>query len=136
MSWPAALQRFVQSRALDRCEYCLLSASDAGLAHEIDHVISRKHGGASDVENLAFACYLCNRYKGSDIASVHPATGDLVRLYDPRRDRWMEHFRINGPIIEPLTRVGAATAQLLRLNLTDRVLERRLLQSLNRYPKT
>ena len=135
MTWPDALRRLVQSRASDRCEYRLLALSEAGLPHEIDHVISRKHGGASDPENLAFACYLCNRYKGSDSASLDPATGELVRLYDPRKDRWDEHFRIVGPVVEPLTSIGAVTAQLLRLNVTDRVVERQLLQSLNRYPK-
>ena len=129
------VRKLVQSRAFDRCEYCLLALSDAGLPHEIDHVISRKHGGTSDPENLAFACYLCNRYKGSDIASLHPATGELVRLYDPRRDRWEEHFRISGAVVEPLTAIGATTSQLLRLNVTDRVVERQLLQSLNRYLK-
>ena len=118
----------------DRCEYCLLALSDAGFPHEIDHVISRKHGGTSDPENLALACYLCNRYKGSDIASLHPATGELVRLYNPRKDRWEGHFRIIGPVVEPLTGIGATTAQLLRLNVTDRVVERQILQSLNRYP--
>ena len=135
MTWPDALRRLVQSRAFERCEYCLLAVSDAGLPHEIDHVISRKHGGTSDAENLAFACYLCNRYKGSDIASLHPTTGELVRLYDPRKDRWDEHFRIAGPVLEPLTAVGATTLQLLRLNVTNRVVERKLLQGLNRYRK-
>ncbi len=125
----------VQSRAFGRCEYCLLTQEDAGLPHEIDHVISRKHGGTSEPENLAFACYLCNRYKGSDIASIHPGTGELVRLFHPRQDRWPEHFRITGPILEPLTSIGAATSQLLRLNVTDRVVERQLLQSLDRYPR-
>jgi hypothetical protein len=132
---PDALRRLVHSRALDRCEYCLLTVSDAGLPHEIDHVISRKHGGTSASENLAFACCLCNRYEGSDIASLHPATGEFVRLYDPRKDRWEDHFRISGPVVEPLTAIGATTAQLMRLNVTDRVVERKLLQSLNRYPK-
>ena len=68
-------------------------------------------------------------------AFLHPATGELVRLYDPRKDRWEEHFRIAGAVVEPLTGIGATTAQLLRLNVTDRVVERQLLQSLNRYPK-
>jgi hypothetical protein len=113
----------------------LLALSDAGFPHEIDHVISRKHGGTSDPENLALACYLCNRYKGSDVASLHPATCEIVRLYNPRKDQWGIHFRIIGPVVEPLTGIGAATAQLLRLNVTDRVAERQLLQSLNRYPK-
>ncbi len=135
MTWPDALRTLVRSRAFDRCEYCLLAVSDAGLPHEIDHVISRKHGGTTDPENLAFACYLCNRFKGSDIASLHPTTGQLVRLYDPRKDRWEEHFRISGPVLEPLTAIGATTAQLLRLNVADRIVERKLLQSVNRYPK-
>jgi hypothetical protein len=51
------------------------------------------------------------------------------------RLRWEEHFRIAGAVVEPLTQVGATTAQLLRLNVTDRVTERQLLQSLNRYPR-
>jgi hypothetical protein len=112
----------------------LLAVLDAGLPHEIDHVISR-NGETSDLENLAFACYLCNRYKGSDISSLNPATGELVRLFNPRKDEWEEHFRIVGPVLEPLTAVGAATAQLLRLNVSDRVVERQLLQSLDRYQR-
>jgi hypothetical protein len=65
----------------------------------------------------------------------HPETGELVRLYNPRKDRWEGHFRIIGPVVEPLTGIGATRAQLLRLNVTDPVVERQLLQSLNRYPK-
>jgi hypothetical protein len=128
------LRQRVQARAGGRCEYCLLDQSDAGLPHEVDHVISRKHGGATQEENLAFACYLCNRYKGSDIASLDPATQELVRLFHPRQDRWPEHFRIVGPILEPQTPIGTATARLLRLNVAARVVERQLLQSLGRYP--
>jgi HNH endonuclease len=134
VNWPEGVRRLVQSRAFGRCEYCLLAQADAGLPHEIDHVISRKHGGTGDPENLAFACYLCNRYKGSDIASIHPGNGELVRLFHPRQDRWPEHFRILGPILDPLTDIGIGTSQLLRLNVTDRVAERQLLQRLNRYP--
>ena len=136
MTWPEAVRNLVDSRASGRCEYCLLCQADAGLPHQIDHVISRKHGGTSHPDNLAFACYLCNRYKGSDIASIRPGTGELVRLFHPRQDRWTEHFRIAGPVIEPLTDIGVVTAHVLRLNLPARVIERQLLQTLNRYPKT
>jgi hypothetical protein len=135
VTWPEGVRKRVESRAFGRCEYCLLDQADAVLPHEIDHVISRKHGGTGDPENLAFARYLCNRYKGSDIASIHPGTGALVRLFHPRQDRWLEHFCIVGPILEPLTDIGAGTSQLLRLNVTARVVERQLLQSLDRYPK-
>lgn len=136
MTWPEAVRNLVDSRASGRCEYCLLDQADAGFPHHIDHVISRKHGGTSHPDNLAFACYLCNRYKGSDIASIRPGTGELVRLFHPRQDRWTEHFRIAGPVIEPLTDIGVVTAHVLRLNLPARVIERQLLQTLNRYPKT
>ena len=78
---------------MGRCEYCLLHRTDAVLPHEIDHVISRKHRGTGEPGNLAFACYLCNRYKGRDIASINPRTGQLARLLHPRQDRWSEHFR-------------------------------------------
>lgn len=134
MNWPEALRQAVETRAHGCCEYCLLHQSDAGLPHEIDHVISRKHGGLTQADNLAYACYLCNRYKGSDLASLDPATQEVVRLFHPRQDRWAEHFRIDGPILEPLTAVGVVTARLLRLNGAARVVERQLLQSLGRYP--
>ena len=58
-----------------------------------------------------------------------------MRLFHPRQHRWTEHFRIVGPILEPLTDIGAVTSQLLRLNVTARVVERQLLQSLDRYPR-
>jgi len=89
VTWPEAVRERVESRAFGRCEYCLLAKADAGLPHEIDHVISRKHGGTSNLEDLALAFYLCNRSKGSDIASRYFVTGELMRLFHPRLDRWL-----------------------------------------------
>lgn len=86
------LRRQVKERASGRCEYCLLSAADAFFPHEADHIIAEKHGGASAMDNLALACFDCNRFKGSDIASLDPGTGDLVALFNPRTQRWNEHF--------------------------------------------
>ncbi len=135
MTWPESLRKLVESRALRRCEYCLLQEADAGFPHQIDHVISRKHGGTTHADNLALACYLCNRYKGSDIASLDPRTNELVRLFHPRQDLWAEHFGIAGSVIEPLTQIGIATCRLLRLNSPARVVERQALQALDRYPR-
>jgi len=70
--------------------------------------VSRKHGGASDFRNLAYACVFCNRHKGSDIASIDQQTAHTVRLFHPRRDRWGDHFRIAGGFIEPITTVAAS----------------------------
>jgi len=99
----------------------LLAAQDAFFAHEPDHIIAEKHGGATALENLALACFDCNRFKGSDIASLDPISGKLVRLFNPRTDVWESHFRIEDGRICPLTAVGRATERLLKLNLPARV---------------
>jgi len=128
------LRQYVRRRATYRCEYCLLAEDDGFFAHEIDHVIADKHGGASAAHNLALACFDCNRFKGSDIASIDPLSGSLVRLFDPRTDPWEDHFEADGAILRPLTDVGRATEKLLKLNLPVRVVIRRKLVALGRYP--
>ncbi len=128
------LRRLVSARAEGLCEYCLIHADDTFFGCEVDHVISRKHGGRTEEENLALACLFCNRQKGTDIASVLPGSDELVRLFHPRKDRWGEHFRLEGSIIRPLTPVGEVTANILRFNTGDRLLERQLLIAIGRYP--
>lgn len=83
---PPALRRLVYERAGGRCEYCLVPETIALAGHEIDHIISEKHGGATEAENLALCCVLCNQHKGSDIASVDPVTGAIVPLFNPRQE--------------------------------------------------
>jgi len=131
----AALREAVARRADRRCEYCLIHESDAGYSHQIDHVVSRKHGGSSEAGNLAYSCFLCNRFKGADVASVDLATGIIVRLFNPRQDRWGDHFRLEGEVIKPLSDVAAVTIRLLRMNAPERIAERDLLQRLGTYPR-
>jgi hypothetical protein len=57
----------------------------------------------------------------------------LIALFNPRKDRWSDHFRLAGAIIEPLTAEGEVTARLLKLNLDKRIAERRLLMAAGRY---
>ena len=139
-SWPVArevddaVRRLVIERARRHCEYCLTHEDSVGFPHEIDHIVSRKHGGSSTLENLAYVCILCNRYKGTDIASID-RSGRMRRFFDPRRDSWDDHFRLHGPVIQPLTSVGEVTARVLRLNAAERVVERRLMQTLGQYRK-
>ena len=77
---PADLRRLVIERAGGRCEYCLMHVADRLLPFEIDHVIAEKHGGETDADNLCLACYRCNGFKGSDIASADPQTGKATFL--------------------------------------------------------
>jgi hypothetical protein len=72
------VRRQVAERAGECCEYCLYPQELAATAHQIDHVIAEKHGGETTPENLALSCTLCNRRKGSDIASIDPVTGDVT----------------------------------------------------------
>ena len=74
----AALRRLVAVRADFLCEYCLVHEDDAVFGCELDHIISEKHGGATDAGNLAYACAFCNRAKGSDIGSVVLGTGKML----------------------------------------------------------
>lgn len=130
----AALRQQVRARAGDRCEYCLLAEEDAHLPHEPDHIIAEKHGGASTLENLALACFDCNRFKGSNIASLDPDGGELVPLFNPRTQNWSEHFEVHGGEIVPLTAVGRVTELILRLNLPQRVEVREILAEIGDYP--
>lgn len=130
----SGLRRQIHQRAQDRCEYCLLSQGDAFFPHEPDHVTAEKHGGATTIENLALACFDCNRFKGSDIASIDPDTGNLVALFNPRTQNWNEHFSLTGGLSIALTPVGAATVRLLKLNLPARVEAREALARRRRYP--
>lgn len=98
------------------------------------HIISRKHGGSSELENLALACVVCNRFKGSDISSLTPQTKELVRFYNPRVDRWREHFSFDNVQIKPLTQIGEATVRILQINADERILERETLNRRGRYP--
>ena len=123
---PAALGRLVDERAGGRCEYCLIPAMAVFSPHEIDHIISLKHGGPTAAGNLALSCTLCNKYKGSDISSQDPETSEICPLYHPRRDRWSDHFRISAAQLVPLTSTGRVTARLLQFNHPDRIEEREI----------
>jgi hypothetical protein len=112
----------------------LVHADYAVLVHEIDHVIAEKHGGATEMNNLAYACAQCNRFKGSDIATIDPQTGQIAPLFNPRTQSWREHFDLDGAVIMARSPSGRATERLLQLNQVDRILLRRELIKTGRYP--
>ena len=128
---PVSVRNLVYERAEASCEYCLTPEKISFATHQIDHIIAEKHSGATVPNNLALACVLCNKYKGSDIASIDPGTGKIVSLYNPRRDIWNEHFKLEeSGNIKPLTDIGRTTSQLLRLNTPERISERKILYEL------
>jgi hypothetical protein len=124
MTIPPQLRESVIKRAENRCEYCLFPQDFALHKHEPDHVIAQQHDGDTTLENLAMACMRCNRYKGPNVGSFDPLTGILTPFFNPRTQKWSEHFELREAIIQPLTPEGRVTVKILRLNDENRVAER------------
>jgi hypothetical protein len=57
---------------------------------------------------------------GSNLSAIYPETGAIVILFHPRNDKWEQHFKENGSLIEGLTQTGRATIELLKMNAQDR----------------
>jgi len=111
-----------------------VTGSSAFFPHEPDHIIAIKHGGETTEENLALSCLDCNRFKGSDVSSIDPVTGQLAPLFNPRSQTWSDHFKLDGGRIIALTDIGRVTERLLKLNLAERVKVRETLAKTGRYP--
>lgn len=121
---PASLRDLVRDRANGCCEYCQIPEGLSFAFHEVDHIIAEKHGGETISENLPLSCVLCNRRKGTDLASIDSETGEIIPLFHPRKQKWTEHFRFESSRIVPLTAVARATLRLLDLNHRSRIVER------------
>ena len=90
------------------------------LDFQIDHIIALKHGGPTEADNLALACFACNNHKGPNISGIDSETDQMVRLFHPRRDRWKDYFDWNGPRLVGRTPIGRATIAVLAINLPYR----------------
>ena len=117
----AALEQLVRERAGGRCEYCHLPQYGSLVPYEIDYIIARKHGGRTVAGNLAVSCVYCNSYKGPNISGVDPATGKIVRLYDPRLHKWSWDFEWMEGVLVGRTAIGRTTARVLEMNLANLV---------------
>ena len=124
-----ALRRFVSARASGRCDYCRIPLEFDDSPASVDHIIAMKHRGQTVAENLAFACFHCNNFKGDNIAGLDPLDSSLTRLFNPRIDHWTDHFRFNRGEIVPLTTIGRTTLYVANMNAVVRVMARRLLMA-------
>jgi HNH endonuclease len=124
-----SLREHVRQRAGGCCEYCQMPDSLDSLPFQWDHIIAIKHGGPTDLANLAWSCFACNNHKQSDLTGVDRVDGgsQIVRLFHPRSDRWHEHFTWQGPQILGRTAIGRVTVYVLGINLPHRVALRQLL---------
>ena len=135
---PRALRERVAQQARYRCGYCLTQEAVVGTPMEIDHIIPEALGGMTEESNLWLACSLCNDHKGDRIAALDPDSGEIVRLFDPRRQIWSEHFAWTpqGDVILGLTPQGRATVVALNLNRPVLVRARRAWVMVGWHPPT
>ena len=117
------IQRLVRGRAQHLCEYCHTSEQWQYVRFTIDHVIPLSQGGTDDAENLALACFHCNRHKAGRLTAVDPDSGETVLLFNPRQQPWADHFAWSPDGLRVVGRSpeGRATIDLLALN-RDRII--------------
>lgn len=127
---PEKLRKEIAKRANYRCEYCKIPQLPIQLKHEPDHILPRKHGGENTLENLAFACFYCNRHKGTDISGFDDLTENLTAFFNPRTQIWTEHFQILNAEIIPLTPEARVTVKILQLNVAEKIEQRQALVEL------
>jgi hypothetical protein len=114
----AAVQEQLRRRAKFLCEYCHTDETWQYIPFTVDHILPLSEGGEDSVENLAMACFHCNRHKSNKQSAIDKATGQAVPLFNPRKQHWPDHFiwSSDGLLIVPLTATGRATAELLEFN--------------------
>ena len=122
----ATTKNLVRQRAGDCCEYCHLPQDATPfITFHIEHVIAKQHtpddDNLDDLNRLALACDRCNLFKGPNLSSIDPNSGEIVNLFNPRTDNWNDHFATRDAKIVGLTPPGRATARLLKMNDSRRV---------------
>ena len=133
---PRPLRERVARTAGYRCGYCRTPQSIAGFRLSIEHIIPQAKGGETVEENLWLACHACNEFKSSRVEARDPATGKHIRLWNPRRQKWSDHFSwsVDGTEIIGLTPCGHATVATLQLNRPELVAARFLWVQVGWWP--
>ena len=130
------LRQFVETRANGYCEYCLTPSNFSPTSFEIDHIVPESKDGKTEEENLALACRECNGRKFNRTQYVNPISGEITRLYNPRTDKWYEHFEWSEDQIQIVgkTAIGKTTIHLLLLNRAPNLNLRSLLLLVGLHP--
>jgi hypothetical protein len=105
-----------------------------GATFHLEHVIPRSRGGSSDLDNLAWACPSCNLHKADRVEGADPETLKVTSLFNPRHDRWTDHFEWRDFEIVGLTPTGRVTATALHLNHSRRLLIRQAETAFGLFP--
>lgn len=126
----------LRRQAKNRCGYCLNPQELLPYKLEIEHIFPQSLGGKSIEENLWLACRECNAHKAAKIKAIDNLTGKTVKLFNPRTQKWREHFEFsqdNTQIIGK-TPCGRATVESLQINNFYQTTARSIWVEMNRFP--
>lgn len=112
------LEKQVREASKNRCGYCLTPQSLTSHKLEIEHIYPISKGGTSEKENLCLACRHCNLHKSAKILGFDIVTGKRVKLFNPNKQKWSEHFTWNDKKTTLIgkTACGRATIYALKMN--------------------
>ena len=109
-SIPDSVRQQVELDAGNRCGYCLTERRYTAKLLHVEHIIPIATGGTSTIDNLWLACDLCNSYKGMATHATDQVSDELAPLFNPRKQKWSEHFRWSEDSIRPFHFRTAFTA--------------------------
>lgn len=131
------LRQEVFKRARGLCEYCQ-TRKIVVVYMEIDHIIPQSQGGETNSENLCLTCAGCNAFKQDAQTALDPQTEQEFPLFNPRKDKWEEHFRWSNDALYllGLSPKGRATIERLKINREEIIESRRLWLEAGFHPPT
>ncbi len=107
-------------------------------AFAVEHIIPRSQQGETQLDNLAWSCQGCNEHKHTKTEGVDLLTEASTLLYNPRQQRWSDHFSWNQDfsLMIGITPTGRVTVNELKLNRAGVVNLRRVLYEFGEHPPT
>jgi hypothetical protein len=146
-------RRYDELIAKRRAESLTLDEVDelVGLTDEVENLQARRieylselarlrrtslAGWQDKVRQSCFGLPGMQQSKYTKTQGYDPLTGELVPLYQPRQQRWRDHFVWNADfaLIVGLTPTGRATVETLRLNREGLINLRRILYAMGEHP--
>jgi len=105
-----------------------------GASFHVERILPLTLRGTEELDNLAWACPGCNLKKATRVTLMDIVTGQEVRVFHPRRERWAEHLAWRGYRLIGLTPIGRALIAAFDLNHERRVRIRQVEELFGLFP--
>jgi len=113
------LDKRIRQQAKQRCGYCRAPQTLLAYKLEIEHLQPKGLGGRTVEENLWLACRECNAHKAMRIRALDSLTGKTVKLFNPRKQNWPEHFEWGQDRTEIIGKTACARATVACLKMNN-----------------